>query len=37
MINKNSSVPMYEQIVQILKKEILEHKYLNNLLIHWDG
>ncbi|MBQ6934687.1 MAG: GntR family transcriptional regulator [Clostridia bacterium] len=27
MINKNSSVPMYEQIVQILKKEILEHKY----------
>ena len=27
MVNKNSSVPMYEQIVQILKKEILEHKY----------
>ncbi|KUO70449.1 MAG: hypothetical protein APF77_05450 [Clostridia bacterium BRH_c25] len=27
VVDKNSSVPMYEQIVQILKKEILQRKY----------
>lgn len=27
MLNNNSSAPMYEQIVQILTKEIMEHKY----------
>lgn len=27
MVDKNSAIPMYEQIVQILKKEILQRKY----------